>query len=106
MYLSSSSLITIFIGGLFIEFCDASLRDLRNDEERVMKDDCSCAPSPVLPNSLRWLGNLLGEGSGRGRFLCVKSVNQNVLTFPFPFTKKENKIKTKWKLTKANPITN
>lgn len=94
--LSSTSLITIFTGGLLTEFSDASLRDLRNDEERVMKDECRFTPSPLLPNKcFRRLWSLFGEGRGRRRFLCAKSINQNVLTFPFPFKKKNNKSEKK-----------
>ena len=93
IWLSSGSSITILTGGLLIEFADASLRDLRNDEERVMKDDCRSTPSPVLPNKCtRRLWSLFGEGRGRGRFLCAKSVSQNVLTFPFPLKRTKTKV--------------
>ena len=69
-------------------FADASLRDLRNDEERVMNDDCRSTSSPVLPNKcFRRLWSLFGEGRGRVRLLSAKSISQNVLTFPFPFHK-------------------
>ena len=79
---------TTWIGIFVIGFSDAHLSDLRNDDERVIQEGFNPPPSLVLLKKCLFGRGLFGE---TGCLVCSCSINQYVVTSPFPFHKKNNK---------------
>lgn len=73
---------TTWVGIFVMGFSEAALSDLRSDEERVKKQGFNPSPSLALLNKYLFWRSLFGEV---GFLRCSCSINQYVVTCPFPF---------------------